>query len=637
MSSSMNARYSVRVPGACAVAFLAAFGALISSGCKSPAQYRSEADGVAAEIITHKQEEALGRTEPFTIERPEDTLRRRLFLDQGLVYSSPVAIDTSFVELPADWPEETAPHEPHPVREVTDEDGQTLTLTLFQALEVAAANARDYQAQKENVFRAALALDLEAQAFRSTFRGLTNVIFTSDLSRGSPDNYVTSATNVSWSQLLASGATVTTGLALDLVKLLTGTRDQSLGITSDTTISVPLLRGAGRRIVMEPLTQAERNVVYAIHDFERFKRTFAVRVASSYLSVLQNLDQVRNAEENYRSLIISTRRAARLADAGRLPEIQLDQARQDELRARDRWITARQRYESALDGFRITLGLPPDALVALDRDELDRLAAVAREALDEVDDDTPAPENDDFDELGVDAPVRLVEPEREGGPYELDEDIAVGIALENRLDLRTRLGEVHDLQRRVIVAADALRAGLTLEGSASAGQRRGRGTAGADNAQLRFEDGVYRVGLFADLPWERTAQRNAYRNRLIDYERSVRSYQETEDRIKQDIRNALRNLQSSREAIRIQLGAVRIAERRVESTRLFLDAGRAQIRDVLEAQESLITAQNQLAANLVSYRVAELELQRDMGVLEVDEKGVWDEYDAAAQRSQEHN
>ena len=59
---------------------------------------------------------------------------------------------------------------------------------------------------------------------------------------------------------------------------------------------------------------------------------------------------------------------------------------------------------------------------------------------------------------------------------------------------------------------------------------------------------------------------------------------------------------------------------------MFLEAGRAEIRDVLEAEESLVSAQNALSAALVAYRVGELELQRDMGVLEVDEEGLWKEY-----------
>ena len=51
---------------------------------------------------------------------------------------------------------------------------------------------------------------------------------------------------------------------------------------------------------------------------------------------------------------------------------------------------------------------------------------------------------------------------------------------------------------------------------------------------------------------------------------------------------------------------------------MFLEAGRAEIRDLLESQEDLLSAQNELTAAIISYRVAELELQRDMGVLQVN-------------------
>ena len=55
--------------------------------------------------------------------------------------------------------------------------------------------------------------------------------------------------------------------------------------------------------------------------------------------------------------------------------------------------------------------------------------------------------------------------------------------------------------------------------------------------------------------------------------------------------------------------------------------GTAETRNgMLEAQEALVSAQDALTAALVDYRVAELELQRDMGVLGVDEKGLWHEY-----------
>ena len=59
--------------------------------------------------------------------------------------------------------------------------------------------------------------------------------------------------------------------------------------------------------------------------------------------------------------ISSTRRAQRLAQAGRLPGIEVGEALQDELSARNRWISSRASYRRRLDGFKLQLGLPPDA------------------------------------------------------------------------------------------------------------------------------------------------------------------------------------------------------------------------------------------------------------------------------------
>ena len=62
-----------------AVAFLAYVGSMYWAYHRrcTPAFYRHNADRVAYDIIQQKQSAVLGRTEPFTIESPADTLRRR--------------------------------------------------------------------------------------------------------------------------------------------------------------------------------------------------------------------------------------------------------------------------------------------------------------------------------------------------------------------------------------------------------------------------------------------------------------------------------------------------------------------------------------------------------------------------------
>ncbi|WP_052445851.1 TolC family protein [Geoalkalibacter ferrihydriticus] len=601
---------------------------LFATGCAGPAGHFSKAERVAGQIITDKQQQALGRIEPFSVVPAEQTLRYRLLGEQGLATSHPASGGSHKLDSISHWPRtgysELLEKDQGDAHIVIDAQ-EPLSLSLFDALQVAAANSREYQDAKERVFRAALALDLERNTFRNILFARGESQISTDRSGEKTRSGVENSASGGVSRALQSGTQLTTQIAFDLVRMLNAGGSSSMGLQADASIAIPLWRGSGRHIVGEPLLQAERDVVYAIWEFERFKHTFVVGVASGYLGVLSQLDQVENAEDNYRRLVSSTRRARRLADAGRLPEIQVDQAVQDELRARDRWISARQAYARTLDNFRISLGLPPDARVTPDRDELQRLADLARARLDA---EGPAASASAGKVPPADAPIILNEPSMDdAGPYELPEQLALRLAFDYRLDLRIAQERTFDAQRGVVVAADALKGELTLLGRGFTGERRSLGSAALPDARLRPESGFYSALLSLDLPIERIAERNAFRNSYLNLEQRVRALQEQEDRVKGDVRNRLRDLVEFREGLHIQAQAVRVAQRRVESTSLFLQAGRAEIRDLLEAQEALVGAQNALTSALVNYRVAELELQRDMGVLKVDEKGLWTEFD----------
>lgn len=596
------------------------------TGCRSPAAYRKEADQLVVEIIREKQEQALNRTEPFDIERPGDLLRRRLLMDQNLPCTGPESLGTDRLRMVDHWPEADYPVAlSGSASDMIILPDEPVKLSLEQALQVAARNSPDYQTRKETIFRTALDLDLERDAFRNTFLGQVRQLLGTDGSGRQRVTGTETGAEAGWSRKLATGAALSTALAVDLANLLTSGGASSLGLAADASISIPLLRGSGRHIVTEPLTQAERNVVYAIFDFERFKRTFAVRVAQAYFSVLQQMDAVENAEENYRSLIASANRSRRLADAGRLPEIQVDQALQDELSARNRWISSKEAFEDRLDAFKSAMGLPPDARIEPDRAELEQLRVRAEKVVKEIAE--PGETNESTKVPPADAPIELAPPSGEdAGPLELDVAVAVRVALDNRLDLRSAMGAVYDAQRQVVVAADGLGAELTLFGSAAVGERRSLDAATSDDAELRFDQGRYAGLLTLDLPFERTAERNAYRKTFIDLEKAVRDVQVLEDQIKLAVQNELRALLTSRESLKIQAQAVVVAQKRVRSSNLFLEAGRAEIRDLLEAQEALLAAQNALTAAVIAYRIAELQLQRDMGVLHVNHAGLWQEF-----------
>jgi outer membrane protein TolC len=597
-------------------------------GCRSPQSYRVEADEAADRVLDESWQSAMGRDKDgFTIEPASDTLRRRLLLEQRLPVSAPASGGSRDDELIKQWPDQEYFRDPaeHPGDGPYGTGGLNAPkITLVEALQISAFNSRNYQTQKETVFQTALRLDLERDAFRNTWSGMVDTLVSADIDANSDTSGIANTDSLGVSKRFKNGAQFTGLLAVDLVKLLSGSREGSTGLSLDTSLSIPLLRGSSKFIVTEPLTQAERDVVYSIYRFERFKRNFAVQIASDYLSVLQQLDRVENAVENYERVVSSTRRARRLADAGRLPEIQVDQSVQDELRARNSWISAVQSAERTLDQFKNTLGLPTDAQIQLDPNEFDVLLQSERYAKYL----NPESSSEETEVPSADAPVTLIPPsDEDAGPLELREDDAIRIALVNRLDLRVAVSEIIDAQRGVAVAADNLRADVTLLGSASLGESRSVSSATSDDANLRTDRGFYSVLLGIDLPFERTSERNSYRNALIAYEQTIRSLQETEDTVKLEVRNVLRTLLEARETIRIQAEAVRVAQRRVDSTNLFLQAGRAEIRDLLESQNALNSAQDALTNAVVNYRIGELRLQRDLGVLEVNNRGDWVEFD----------
>ena len=570
----------------------------LAAGCRTPEAFRQDVNARAGDIITQTQAQVLGKAAPFSIERPSDILRRQLLSKASLPVAGPASLGIDELPPVPHWPEPGFPGAGSvPDTGDTTLDGP-LTLSLVQALKIGARNSFDYQTKKEAVFQAALALYLEQEVFRNRFVGQVQQLFKADLSTDPSQKGTRSSSELTAARKFESGMALTTSLAVDLATLLFSGGDSSVGIAGDASLSIPLLRGSGSHIVTEHLQQAEQNLIYAILEFEQFKKTFAVGVASQYLNLLKQLDTVKNAQDDHTSRMALTRRSQRLGEAGRLKEIEVDQSIQTQLEASQRWLSAEEALKRQTDAFKILLGLPPDAEVRPDPEAFEQISG--RTGMEPMQ-DTP-------------------------GPLELPQQTAIRLALDRRLDLQIAQGKVFDAQRAVVVAADALGAELTFLGSASFGDRRTITTADLDNARLRMDRGVFSALLTLDLPFERTAEAVTYRNRFILLEQAVRDVQKLEDTVKIEVRNRLRDLFEARQTLFIQRQAVALAEKRVKSVSLFMEAGRAETRDLLEAQDALLAAQNNFTAARVSYRIAELEIQRDMGVLTVTDTGLWQEY-----------
>jgi len=185
--------------------------------------------------------------------------------------------------------------------------------------------------------------------------------------------------------------------------------------------------------------------------------------------------------------------------------------------------------------------------------------------------------------------------------------------------LANSFDSVDDAVRKVEVAANGLGADLNLVGSAAVNS-----TERTEFERLQFHKGNYSLGVNADLPLDRLAERNIYRESLIALQQRQREYDNSVDAVKLDVRQAYRQLQESAERYKIQKNSTELAAKRVESTSLLLEAGRLTTRDLLDAQTALLQAQNGLTAALIDHTIAKMSFFRDIGVLQVRPDGMWE-------------
>ena len=456
-------------------------------------------------------------------------------------------------------------------------------LSLVETVAIATTHNRNYQRQKEELYSKALFLTGERYKYERQWFATIDGTYVDD-SVENDEFSLASALGVKQDFLLADGIEIGTSLAIDWARYLTGDPGTTLGSVLSASLAIPLLGAGAGKVALEELTQDERDVLYQIRLFNRFRKTFVVEIVNDYYGVLQQRDTVTNAENNYKRVLESKERLEMEAKAGRKTRVDVDEAQQDVLRAQSTLVQNQERYERTLDRFKIRLALPTDADIELDQNELKAL-----------------------EEIGISKP-----------DYTLD--MAIETALLQRLDLANTMDGIDDTLRKVVLAADGLGTQLNITGNIRYASPDETET---DLQNLRFHEGIYNFGFDADLPFDRKLQRNAYRQALINLEDAQRTYDEAVDTVKLNVRDAYRDLQETADRYNIEKNSLELATQRVETNKLLLDAGRVSVRILLDSEDALLLAQNAVTAALVQHLDAKLSFFRDVGILQVRPDGMW--------------
>jgi outer membrane protein TolC len=176
-------------------------------------------------------------------------------------------------------------------------------ISLQDAVALSNLHSRDYQFQIENAYLAALAVTFERFQFNVRYLGIGGREPSVDATyTATPGGTKTLDLDSRFgiSQLLPSGGQWAVELANNTLWLFSSGNGVATSSAISYSLVQPLLFAAGRKVVLENLTQAERNSLYSVRDLARFRKVFFADVASGYLRLLQQAQSVEIQRDNVR-------------------------------------------------------------------------------------------------------------------------------------------------------------------------------------------------------------------------------------------------------------------------------------------------------------------------------------------------
>ncbi|MCA9299068.1 MAG: TolC family protein [Phycisphaerales bacterium] len=458
------------------------------------------------------------------------------------------------------------------------DDDDILELTLTDVFRVAQQNARSYLNAEEEYILSALRLLIERHRWGPRLFNDTTVGFNMQGDEGRFDSAVTVVNDLRVTQRLPYGGEVAARWLWNASENLRSSATGQYRQSSEIVLSadVPLLRGAGMA-ARESRIQAERNLVYAARDFERFRRSFLVDIANDYFRLLQSKAAISNQKATVRSLGRLLELTRRHVQAGRMRPFQVAIVQDDYLNAWASLLNQRDAYIVQLEQFKIKIGLPVERAV-----------------------------------LVRNVAFELSEPD-------VTMEQALERALQYRLDLQNQRDRIGDARRGLRNARNDLLPDLDV---------------GAD-IRVPTDDDAREGGLFLDpdesdlgasvtfgLPLDREIERLQLRQSMIDLEQTERSYSLFRDNLIVDVRASVRAIDQAR----VQL---RIAERQVASN---LKRQREQIikeaevtpQERVDTENQLNRARNNLVRAETDLRLAVLEYLLATAQMRVDPEGAFE-------------
>jgi outer membrane protein len=337
-------------------------------------------------------------------------------------------------------------------------------------------------------------------------------------------------------------------------------------------LSQPLLRGAGPNATFFDLRNSRRAREGQERAFELARQRLVIDVTTSFYQVVKQRELLNVARQGLeRSADLRKASEARMK-VGLASKLDVFRAELQSSQTEEALVQAQSGLETALEQFRILLGLDPADPVE---------------------------------------PEAVTLPDTVGMRLE-PVDVLVATAVESRIEVREARDQVKDAERAAALARQNLlpqldlNVGLTRSGL---GPTYGDSLSAADNRVSFFLSSSY--------PVERSADKAARAVAELDLASRRRATAQLELEVAGEVRAAARSLERLEKSIDLQRKGVDFAGQQHRLATLRYQRGLASNFDVVDAESSLLSSRTALVSLLTDYQVARVQLLKTIGRLDV--------------------
>lgn len=480
-----------------------------------------------------------------------------------------------------------------------------LELSLRSYLQLVLANNVDIDVQRLNVEINRNAITRAYAPFDPVFTGSfqatrTKSQTTSTLEGAATLNQLSQPMNFQYSQTLDSGLQIIGGF--NATKTSTNNSFNFFNPALNGQMSggfvMPLLRGRGREINRLPITIARSRLKIGSENFLNSLLTLISNAENAYWDLLGARETLRVQEKALELSAEALKRSKRELELGAISPLDIYQPEANYASAEIQVLQARYRLQQFEDALRRQMGADLDQ-------KYRNMGIVLTE--------TPLPPSDE---------------------RAMDRETVVNKALRLRPDLRALVEEISQDDLLLKQTSNALLPDLSLRGtytSTGRGGDRYNTQTGALISRGGFPDAldqifgfgfpIYQFGLTLRLPIrDRNAAAN-FADAVIAKRQDVLQRRSTEQTIRQQVLNAISQVESSKASVKLAAVARDLAQKQLDAEQKKYDLGTSVIFFVLDATTRLVNADAQLVNNTIQYRRNQLNLLRMTGDL-LDERGI---------------